>query len=390
MGALYKAIIWDCDGVLMDSPILGCKAAADMLTEHGYPITLDKYLRVFMGKGIETVLEAVDQETGLGLKETFPRAELIERQKELFSRELKAIAGVQGVLSFLNSANIPMAVASDSDSFRLRHTLEVVGLADRFGPHLYSGDMVANRKPAPDLFLLAAEKLGVDPKDCLVIEDSPSGIFAARAAGMSVFAFVGGSHVFKEQKEKVIAAQPDLVISDIRDVLPALNVEHNTQLDSEGVKNMKVYFAHPINTYNTEAESTIVMALEATGYKVVNPNSQQCRSRVSDFRAEYNDKAISSPAVMGYFVGVCDGCDGGIFWAFEDGKIGAGVAKEIKSFFDRDAPVLEVMLAKDGETVQIEQVKEYPADRVLSVEETRARVYPSSGAPGATPGLSNK
>ena len=385
MAVSYKAIIWDCDGVLMDSPVLGCKAAAEMLTEHGYPITLDKYLRTFMGKGIETVLAAVDQEMRLGLKETFPRDELFDRQKNLFSSALKAIPGIPAVLLALQEKDVPMAVASDSDSARLRHTLEVIGVADRFGGHLYSGNMVANRKPAPDLFLLAAEKLGVDPKDCLVIEDSPSGILAARAAGMGVYAFVGGSHIFDEQQEKIIATQPDKVITDIQQILPEFITNNDIQFKNEGDTNMKIYFAHPINTYGTEGEATIVNALESTGYKVVNPNSEQCKSRISGFRAEYNDKAISSPVVMGYFVGICDGCDGSAFLAFEDGKIGAGVAKEIKSFFDRGAPVFEVALGKDGETVRMEQMKEYPADRILSVDETRARVYPTSGGGSPAP-----
>ena len=143
------------------------------------------------------------------------RAETMRR----FQAELKPIPGVAEALSRLT---VRRCVASSSHPDRIRLSLSIAGLLEMLEPHIYSAAMVARGKPAPDLFLHAASAMGVDPEDCVVIEDSPAGIEAALAAGMQVFAFTGGSHAGNAALAAELAARrPDLVFSDMR-LLPEL------------------------------------------------------------------------------------------------------------------------------------------------------------------------
>ena len=136
-----------------------------------------------------------------------------QRLFEVYRRELQPIPGVAATLDRLT---IPRCVASSSQMERLRLSLEVTGLLSRFVPHLFSATMVAQGKPAPDLFLHVAERMAVAPEACLVIEDSAAGIEAAQRAGMRVFAFVGGSHARSAAyRAKLAALAPDLIFDDI-------------------------------------------------------------------------------------------------------------------------------------------------------------------------------
>jgi len=198
----YAAIIWDCDGVLIDSEVLACSPVVDILKEKGAQITLEDYLHRFMGKSAAQMLKE------LGISGSFPLDDLKKRQKEAFTRHLKAIPDVHDVLE---SIFVPVAVASGSEMARLEHTLELTHLLDYFSGHIYSTEMVKNGKPSPDVFLLAAEKLGVEPKDCLVIEDSVHGVKAAQAAGMDVYAFTGGSHMTPVLRQKLTEAKPTAI-----------------------------------------------------------------------------------------------------------------------------------------------------------------------------------
>ena len=148
----YRAIIWDCDGVLIDSEILACSAAVDILVEKGAEITLEDYLHRFMGKSNAQILKE------LGISGGFPLDDLRARQNKSFAQYLKATPGIHDVL---NSIALPMAIASGSALARLEYTLGLTGLLKYFSSHIYSAETVKNGKPAPDIFLLAAEKLGV-------------------------------------------------------------------------------------------------------------------------------------------------------------------------------------------------------------------------------------
>jgi HAD superfamily hydrolase (TIGR01509 family) len=206
----YQAIIWDCDGVLIDSEILACKVSAEMLTEHGYPVTLEDYLVRFMGKSRAQIL----REAGVA-NDSFPVEDLRQRQRAAFAASLQAIPGVE---EFLSAAALPMAVASGSERERLDYTLGLTGLDGYFKGHIYSAEAVKNGKPAPDIFILAAEKLGIAPKDCLVVEDSPNGVRAGKAAGMTVFAFTGGSHMTPAIEQALRAQNPDQVFGRMSDL----------------------------------------------------------------------------------------------------------------------------------------------------------------------------
>jgi len=206
----YAAIIWDCDGVLIDSEVLACSTVVDIMVERGAKITLEDYLIRFMGKSSAQMM------TELGISGHFPFQEAQKRQKEVFTARLKAIPDIHDVLE---STFVPMAVASGSEMARLQHTLELTGLLDYFSGHIYSTEMVKNGKPAPDVFLLAAEKLNVNPKDCLVIEDSPFGVQGAKAAGMTVYGFMGGSHMSPLLKQRLADANPDAMFDHMNQLL---------------------------------------------------------------------------------------------------------------------------------------------------------------------------
>jgi HAD superfamily hydrolase (TIGR01509 family) len=191
-------LIFDCDGVLVDSESLACQVDADVLGELGLPYTADEIARQFVGKSMKDMIARIEADHGRALPGDF--AERINRT--LFARfetDLKPIAGVRKAILSLPH---PRCVASSSVPQRIALSLRVTGLADLFD-NIFSATQVARGKPAPDLFLLAAERMGARPDECLVIEDSPAGVQAAIAAGMRVIGFVGGSHCGPDHADKL-------------------------------------------------------------------------------------------------------------------------------------------------------------------------------------------
>lgn len=183
-------IIFDCDGVLIDSEIIGCRIDAEALAEIGVPITVEEVMARYVGIATRTMLADIEERYGVQLPEDFaPR--LRARVSEAFERELSIIPGVAAVIDRLPCR---FCVASSSVPEKLQHSLSLVGLYERFAPHIFSATEVARGKPAPDLFLHAARRMGVVPARCLVVEDSIAGVQAAVAARMPVVGFVGGSH----------------------------------------------------------------------------------------------------------------------------------------------------------------------------------------------------
>ena len=215
----YEAIIWDCDGVLIDSEVLACSATIEIFADLGYKISLEDYFNRFIGKGLTQVFSEIKQETGLQLEKIFLKEILLEKQKELFSQSLQETDGIRDILEALN---IPMAVASGSNFERLCYTLEITNLIDYFNGHIYSTEMVKKGKPAPDIFLYAAEKLNVSYEKCLVIEDSIHGINAAKAAGMDVYAYLGGSHITQKMQKTLINMKTQAVLFHMQELLPLL------------------------------------------------------------------------------------------------------------------------------------------------------------------------
>ena len=182
-------IIFDCDGVLVDSEVLSCRCLSEVLAGYGINLGLDQALDLFLGRSVAAVLEHYGA-LGRSIPDQFP-AELRAGVRAAF---LSALRPIEGVSSLLECLRIPHCVASSSDVDRVSFSLSLTGLAPHFDCRLYTSQMVEHGKPAPDLFLYAAERMQVDPHRTLVIEDSISGVKAGKAAGMTVWGFVGGSH----------------------------------------------------------------------------------------------------------------------------------------------------------------------------------------------------
>ncbi|SDW44013.1 haloacid dehalogenase superfamily, subfamily IA, variant 3 with third motif having DD or ED [Celeribacter indicus] len=184
-------VIFDCDGVLIDSEVISARMLIAELALHDVRIDTAYVARHFLGRSYPTVLRQIRDEFGIHLPEGFEaayRARLISA----FRSDLVEVAGVRAVIAGLG---VPYALATSSSPERLGESLAIVGMADLFAGRCTTASEVANGKPAPDLFLRVAEKYGVAPARCLVIEDSRAGVEAGLAAGMNVWRFTGGSHL---------------------------------------------------------------------------------------------------------------------------------------------------------------------------------------------------
>lgn len=185
------SLIFDCDGVLVDSEWLASRVESELLQELGQGLSVEQVHDLFLGKTVGGVLDIIASRTGRALSPEFTYNWAFATARA-FMRELKPIPFVRAAIERLREAGHRMAVASQSPLARVRLSLEVTQLAPFFGEHLYVTTMVARPKPAPDIYLLAASRLGVAPADCLVIEDSPAGAAAARAAGMRALGYAPG------------------------------------------------------------------------------------------------------------------------------------------------------------------------------------------------------
>jgi HAD superfamily hydrolase (TIGR01509 family) len=185
----YALVVFDNDGVLVDSEPLANGVLAAYLTELGHPTTYEESLRDFMGGAVHRVHDTVFARTGRRLPPEFDE-ELHFRTFAAFERALEPVAGAAEVLAGLNADGVPYCVASSSSHERIRLSLRKTGLDAFFDEtRIFSAQDVGRGKPAPDLFLHAAASMGVAPADCAVVEDSPLGVSAAVAAGMDVYGF---------------------------------------------------------------------------------------------------------------------------------------------------------------------------------------------------------
>jgi HAD superfamily hydrolase (TIGR01509 family) len=185
----YELVIFDNDGVLVDSEPISNRILSDYLTELGHPTTYEDSIRDFLGAAMHRVHDVVQERSGQSLPAGFNEA-YHARVFAAFERELQPVDGVGPVLEELAADGVPYCVASSGTHQRIRVALRKTGLYDRFGEQtIFSAQDVGRGKPAPDLFLHAARTMGVAPERCAVVEDSPLGVQAARAAGMDVFGF---------------------------------------------------------------------------------------------------------------------------------------------------------------------------------------------------------
>ena len=213
----FKLVIFDCDGVLVDSEPIINRAHAEVLTACGYPITEKVLVERFCGMSDPEMLAIIEREWGCALPASY--AERVGLMIEAGFRQ--SLAPIEGVAEALDSLTLPICVASSSSLEQIRQKLKITGLLGRFGEHLFSAAMVPRGKPAPDLFLYAARRLTTAPDCCLVIEDSPAGIDAALAAGMTAIGFSSGSHCGPEHGAQLEKHGALLVIADMLELATA-------------------------------------------------------------------------------------------------------------------------------------------------------------------------
>lgn len=211
-------LIFDCDGVLVDSELVSLSEVRKALQGEGLVLTLDEVREHFLGLSGKTMLDYAENRLGRALPADF-HAVMTRNIINRFETELEGIAGIREAIEALGR---PACVASSSTPERIRRSLDIVGYRDLFEPNLFSAQMVARGKPWPDLFLHAARTLAARPEDCLVIEDSVPGVIAACRAGMPVYGFTGGSHLKgTNQARRLLEAGAVLAFDDMR-LLPKL------------------------------------------------------------------------------------------------------------------------------------------------------------------------
>ncbi len=207
-------IIFDCDGVLVDSEPIAARVLRHYLEDLGYPLIVraEDHDR-FLGFTLQKVRETLEAETGTDLPADF-EDELRRRDDAAFETELKVIDGVIETVRGLTSA---YCIASSGSLVKIRNSLTLTGMLDLFEPHLFSAHDpgIAKGKPAPDLFLFTARRMGFAPADCLVIEDSRAGVEAGVAAGMRVLGFTGGGHCGPGHGAVLVAAGAVSVFNDM-------------------------------------------------------------------------------------------------------------------------------------------------------------------------------
>jgi len=204
-------VIFDCDGVLVDSETIACRIETGLLKEIGHPIGYDEFCRRAVGRSRKDTNAMLEEFWGCELP-----ADWAERVRavtlDAFAVELKPVPGIVSLLDRLGTR--PRCVASSSHPSRIARSLELTGLARYFGAHLFSASEVRHGKPAPDLFLYAAARMGAEPVGCTVIEDSVPGVEAAVAAGMRAVGFTAGNHCLPGHEAVLKAAGADAVATD--------------------------------------------------------------------------------------------------------------------------------------------------------------------------------
>jgi HAD superfamily hydrolase (TIGR01509 family) len=204
-------VIFDCDGVLLDSELLGLEVQQRALERLGLTYDLTEYQSRFLGLHYQDQLRALDadavQRTGMRLPADFAKAVSASIRKSFATR----LRPVEGAAQFVSALALPKAVASSSSMQSLEWKLVLTRLREAFGEHVYSSEQVGRGKPAPDLFLLAARGIGAAPETTLVLEDSANGIRAAKAAGMIAAGFTAGGHCGPHHREMLISAGADAV-----------------------------------------------------------------------------------------------------------------------------------------------------------------------------------
>lgn len=217
----FEAVLFDCDGVLVDSEAITCGALRDMLEENGWRLELAECMAQFVGHTVRNRRDLIEANTGKPLTDAF-MDEFYRRRNLRLEKEIKAIADVHQTVAYWHSqCKGRIACASGADRFKVEMMLAQVGLMPYFEGRIFSGHEMPKSKPAPDVFLAAAAHLDADPRRCLVIEDTPIGVSAGIAAGATVWGYAehgqdeallaaGASRVFQCMSDLMQFASSDL------------------------------------------------------------------------------------------------------------------------------------------------------------------------------------
>ncbi|TIV64175.1 MAG: HAD family phosphatase [Mesorhizobium sp.] len=203
-------VIFDCDGVLVDSEIIAARVEAELLTSAGFEISAEEISETYAGLTFKDIMLRLEEKSHIPFQ-----ASLIDRAEELVDRKLRSdVRIIDGAREAVAAVTVPRAVCSNSRTERVQFMLEKVRLLPFFAGRIFSGLDIPSKKtkPAPDVFLYAAEKLGANPKNTFVIEDSVHGIAGARAAGMRVIGFTGAGHSYPGHADALTEAGAETVI----------------------------------------------------------------------------------------------------------------------------------------------------------------------------------
>ena len=212
-------MIFDCDGVLVDSEVLAARIDAELITSAGYPITAEEVSERYAGLTFQQILFEIEKLSSVPMS-----ASMLTRADEMVDKALKTVKMIEGAPAAIAAFGAKNCICSNSTSARLDISLSVTGLKGAFGKRVFSALEVAEKrgKPAPDVFLFAAKHFNANPSRTFVIEDSVHGIHGAKAAGMRVIGFTGASHSTPGHAERLSDAGAETVINRLRDLLPTV------------------------------------------------------------------------------------------------------------------------------------------------------------------------
>jgi HAD superfamily hydrolase (TIGR01509 family) len=214
----FDAILFDCDGTLIDSEPICNQVLSELITEAGIPMTPDECMHAFIGTNLTFIHQWMREQKGVVLSADFnDRCRAMVRERCV--TDLKEMPGAKAVLEQLTGTSLKRAVVSNSGPEYLRYTLGLTGLLPLLEPHVYSAHQVARPKPAPDIYLFAATSLGVSPGRCLVVEDTWAGVTAAAGAGARVAALASGAHATEGYVGRLREAGAEWVVRTLGEVM---------------------------------------------------------------------------------------------------------------------------------------------------------------------------
>lgn len=211
----FEAILFNFDGVIADSKRLSTQALIETMAEAGLPTALEDALRDYSGKRWQDVLAMIEARLGRLIPETL----VGQQYKRMSRRVILEVGTVPGIEAFLDlTSGVPRAITASSEPIWISQTLARFGLEHHFGGYIYTTATLAHDKPDPEIYALAAEKLGILPRRIVTIEDHVAGVAAAVAAGVTVIGFTAGSHILPGDAEAMKAAGARIIVDDFEDV----------------------------------------------------------------------------------------------------------------------------------------------------------------------------